>query len=77
MCSRMSVAALAMVVLLTLCGAEGSSDLEEQMKVLSKQVTALLERRSEDIKSIEESMRKKLIEDEQLVNVKEEIRNMR
>lgn len=77
MCSRMSVAALAMVILLTLCGAESSSDLEEQMKVLSKQVTALLERRSEDIKSIEESMRKKLIEDEQLVNVKEEIRNMR
>lgn len=77
MCSRMSVAALVIVTLFTLCAVDGSSDLEDRMQVLSKQVTALLERRSEDLKSIEESMRKKLVEDEQLGDVKEEIRNLR
>lgn len=77
MCSRMSVATLVTVTLFTLCAVEGTSDLEGRMQVLSKQVTALLERRSEDLKSIEESMRKKLVKDEQLGDVKEEIRNLR
>lgn len=76
--SRLSVATLAAVALLAnWCVVDGSSDLEERMGVLSKQVTALLERRSEDLKSIEESMRRKLMEDGQLVDVKEEIRSLR
>ncbi|GJQ71173.1 putative signaling receptor binding protein [Trypoxylus dichotomus] len=53
------------------------SDVEEQLKVLSKQVTALLERRREDLQIIEESMRKKLTKSQEFEDVREEIKNLR
>lgn len=52
-------------------------DLEEQLRVLSKQVTTLLDRRSEDLRSIEDDMRRKLSESQDLTDVKEEIKNLR
>lgn len=50
---------------------------EQQLKVLSKQVTALLDRRREDIAIIEENMRKNLAKSQELVDVKEEMKILR
>lgn len=54
-----------------------SSDVEEQLKVLSKQVTALIERRREDLQIIEESMRKKLSKGQEFEDVREEMKSLR
>lgn len=58
------------------CGGE-SSDLEEQMQVLSKQVTALLDRRKEDLDSIAKTMRENLAKSQELVDVREEMNSLR
>lgn len=54
-----------------------ASSLEEQMRLLSKQVGALLDRRREDIQIIEDNMRKSLEKSKELVGVKEEMKNLR
>lgn len=56
---------------------EDEVNLRDQLKMVSKQVTALLERRAEDLKSIEEHMRRKLTRSQELSDVREEIRNLR
>lgn len=60
-----------------IASATTDSDVEEQLKVLSKQVTALLERRREDLQIIEESMRKKLTKSQEFEDVREEMKNLR
>ncbi|EFA00353.2 Protein scabrous-like Protein [Tribolium castaneum] len=57
------------------CG--GSSDLEEQMRVLTKQVTTLLDRRREDLASIEDNMRKRMLQSPEIGDVREELRRLR
>lgn len=65
------------VVIVVFIACATASDVEEQLKVLSKQVTALLERRREDLQIIEESMRKKLTKSQEFEEVKEEMKNLR
>lgn len=57
------------------CVCSDATDL--QLKVLSKQVSALLDRRREDIQIIEENMRKSLAKSRELVDVKEEMKILR
>lgn len=54
-----------------------SDTTDQQLKVLSKQVAALLDRRREDIQIIEENMRKSLAKSQELVDVKEEMKILR
>lgn len=75
-CRFAFVAALAACVLTTISSAtttlmdsthsvsaadDGDVDLRQQLRTLGRQVTVLLERRREDLQSIEEHMRRKLI----------------
>ncbi|KAL3285023.1 hypothetical protein HHI36_019151 [Cryptolaemus montrouzieri] len=55
----------------------GSSELKEQLRVLSKQVTTLMDRRREDLDIIEENMRKKLYQTPELVEIKEALKALR
>lgn len=73
----MCVLLFAVVLLCAVCAAEIEGGLEQQMRVLSKQVTALLDRRQEDIQLIEDNMRKTLAKSQELVQVKEEMKNLR
>lgn len=50
---------------------------DEQLKVLSRQVKALLDRREEDVRSIEDNLRKKLFASPEIENVLEEMKNLR
>lgn len=59
------------------CGESESSDLKEQFSVLSKQVTTLLDRRRDDLQLIEDSLRKKLAGSQELLDVKDELKNLR
>lgn len=68
---------IAVVVIVAPIACATASDVEEQLKVLSKQVTALLERRREDLQIIEESMRKKLTKSQEFEDVREEMKNLR
>nr|XP_022907876.1 protein scabrous [Onthophagus taurus] len=52
-------------------------DVEDQLKVLNKQVTALLENRREDIEMIGESMRVKLTKSKEFEEVREEMKSLR
>lgn len=56
-----------------------SSDLQEQLRVLSKQVTTLLDRRTEDLTIIEDNIRKKLLrhQPEELVDVRNDMHKLR
>lgn len=56
---------------------EGSSELEEQLQVLSKQVKALLDRRKEDLEIIEDSLRRKLFKSPEINDVQEEMKSLR
>ncbi|XP_044762095.1 protein scabrous isoform X1 [Coccinella septempunctata] len=56
---------------------EDSSDLREQFRVLSKQVTALLERRREDLEIIEQNMRKELYETPEFQDIKNALKTLR
>ncbi|RZC42488.1 APG6 domain containing protein, partial [Asbolus verrucosus] len=73
--SWVTVALVAVGVCSTACGE--SSALEEQLRVLSKQVTTLLDRRREDLASIEDNMRRKILASPELGDVREEIRKLR
>ncbi|KAH0818810.1 hypothetical protein GEV33_003981 [Tenebrio molitor] len=53
------------------------SALEEQLRVLGKQVTTLLDRRREDLASIEDNMRRKILSGPELGDVREEMRKLR
>lgn len=50
---------------------------EQQLKVLSKQVTALLDMRKDDIQIIEENLRKKLLRSQELVEIRDGIKFLR
>lgn len=52
-------------------------NLEQELKVLSKQVTTLLDRRRDDLKLIEDSLRRKLTGSQELQDVKDELQNLR
>lgn len=54
-----------------------AGDFESDLRLLSKQVTALLERRNEDVKSIAENIRRTVYESKEIVEMKEEIGNLR
>ncbi|KAK9891407.1 hypothetical protein WA026_014645 [Henosepilachna vigintioctopunctata] len=54
-----------------------SSELKEQLRVLSKQVTTLLDRRREDLQIIEENMLKKLYETPELEDIKRTLKALR
>lgn len=56
---------------------DGSSELRDQFRVLSKQVTALLDRRREDLEIIEENMRRKLYETPELEDIKNALKALR
>lgn len=70
---------LTIVNLLTSCAADhnNKNNLENELKLLSKQVTTLLDRRRDDLKLIEDSLRRKLSASSELLDVKEELRNLR
>lgn len=70
---------LSVVLILGVIAVRGGerSDLEEQMRVLGKQVTALLNKRTEDLKSIEDNMRRKLSHSQEFIDVREEIKGLR
>lgn len=68
---------VAVSIAFTSASGAADSDVGEQLKVLSKQVTALLERRREDLQIIEESMRKKLTKSQEFEDVREEMKNLR
>ncbi|KAJ8964129.1 hypothetical protein NQ317_018150 [Molorchus minor] len=53
----------------------GCVDLQEQLNVLSKQVTVLLERRKEDIRSIEDNIRKSIYDSPELIGMRDEPRD--
>ncbi|CAH0549257.1 unnamed protein product [Brassicogethes aeneus] len=52
-------------------------NLEEQLNVLSQQVSVLLEKRDEDLKIIEENMKRKLFEKLELPGFQDEIKKLR
>lgn len=56
---------------------DGPSELREQLRVLSKQVTALLDRRREDLEMIEENLRRKLYETPELEDIKNALKTLR
>lgn len=60
------------------CG-DDTSDLEEQLRVLTKQVTSLLDRRREDVANIEDNMRKTILASSstELGEVREEMQKLR
>lgn len=52
-------------------------DLEEDFRVLSKQVTILLDKRKEDVKIIEEHMKKAIFDMPEIVEMKNQIKKLR
>lgn len=67
---RLAVVLVASVI----CAA---SDLEQDLRTLSKQVSTLLDRRRDDLRLIEDSLRRKLIGSREILDVKEELQNLR
>lgn len=55
----------------------GNNVVEDDLKLLSKQVKTLLDRRRDDLKLIEDSLRKKLISSSELLDVKDELKILR
>lgn len=53
------------------------SDFQEQLSVLSKQVTALLDRRKEDMQSIEENVRRSVYNSPEIMDLRNEVKNLR
>lgn len=54
-----------------------NDNIEQQLKVLSKQVTTLLDMRRDDIRIIEESMKKKLLRSQEFVELKDQLKILR
>ncbi|KAF7273008.1 hypothetical protein GWI33_014245 [Rhynchophorus ferrugineus] len=52
-------------------------DADYDLKVLSKQVKVLVERRAEDLKSIEDSVRKTVFNGPEVEELKEQVRSLR
>lgn len=73
------VVATAVVVLscATVTNAAAASDLEIELRVLSKQVTTLMERRRDDLKLIEEDLAKKLANSQEINDMRKEIQDLR
>lgn len=71
----LNVVAMLVVGVCFVCGEP--SDLENELRVLNKQVTTLLDRRREDLESIEGNLRKQLFQSPELVKVQEELQALR
>lgn len=71
----MNVVAVLVVAVCFVCGE--TSDLENELRVLNKQVTTLLDRRREDLQSIEENLRKQLFQSPELVKVQADLQALR
>ena len=77
-CKKMRLWAVAALVAVGVCSACGeSSALEEQLRVLSKQVTTLLDRRREDLASIADDLRRKVLSSAELGDVRDEMQKLR
>lgn len=82
-CATVSFAVFVVLVTLTRGGAssEGekavADDVQEQLRVLSKQVTALLERRKEDLRIIEEDMRRQLLKSREMEEFRIQMEDLR
>lgn len=61
---------------LTLCRVQ-CSDFEQEFRLLSKQVRVLLDKRAEDMKMIEENIRKTIYENVEMDGMRKEIQNLR
>lgn len=55
----------------------GDTTIEQQLNVLSKQVSTLLDMRRDDIRIIEESMKKKLLRSQEFVELKDQLKYLR
>lgn len=53
------------------------SDFEQELRLLSKQVRVLLEKRTEDVKMIEENIRKTIYDSEEMDQMRKEIETLR
>lgn len=66
------------LILGVMCLTRGdNSDLEKQLRVLNKQVTILLEKRNEDVKSIEDNMRKTIYDIPDLEIIRSDVNTLR
>ncbi|XP_072396424.1 protein scabrous [Diabrotica undecimpunctata] len=65
------------LVVVTLCFQCAECDLEEDFRVLSKQVTALLDKRKEDVKIIEEHIKRAIFDIPEIVEMRNEIKKLR
>lgn len=68
----------AVLILGAVCLTRGdNSDLEKQLRVLNRQVTTLLEKRNEDLKSIEDNMRKTIYDIPDLEIIRNDVKTLR
>lgn len=72
----MDYAIIAMMVLACCCGWV-KSDLEEDFRVLSRQVSVLLDKRTEDVKSIEDHIRTAILDMPEIADIRTEIKKIR
>ncbi|KAG5885039.1 hypothetical protein JTB14_018635 [Gonioctena quinquepunctata] len=77
----MEARALTVVVVMFIfsgtCSTCAESDLETDFRVLSKQVTALLDKRREDMKSIEQHVMKAIFDTPELLDLRNEVKKLR
>ncbi|KAJ8950648.1 hypothetical protein NQ318_010848 [Aromia moschata] len=59
------------------CTCEPGADFEQQLHVLSKQVNALLEKRREDVRMIEDNIRRSVYDSPELSGIRDEVKNLR
>ena len=65
------------VVLAFVVNCSASDDLSDTVSMLKAQVTALLERRQEDYRILEESLRKSLEKNSELSSLRKEVTSLR
>lgn len=71
----LSVKLLIVSVSISIC--KGSSEFEDQLQLLSKQVKALLDRRKEDLQIIENSLINKLVKNFENSDIHEDVKSLR